>query len=496
MRITGMSSGLDIDTIVKQLMKGHQMPIDRLSQKKQVMEWQRDDYRQLNSKIVDFRNNKLFNYSLSSSLSATKTTLSGDTNAFTAKSLTNAVEGSLTVKVNDLAKAASVTSTAGIAPNASTQVTLATLIADGKLADFSDSTITINGSAIAVDKNTDTISSLISKINKDTGAKANAFFDQTTGKLSITSKETGNINGTGNIALAGDLLTGAFNMNTFSAGADAQVEINGVATTRSSNTFTVNGVEITLKAKTVGDPTVITVSKDTDKFVDTIKSFIKDYNELIDTMNNKIKEERYKDYLPLTADQKSEMKENEIKLWEEKAKSGLLRNESLVQKGITDLRTDVTKPVKIGADDVTLGELGLVTGKYYEGGKLTLKDEAKLRQMIETDPDKVMSFFTGKGATHDETGLFERMKDNLQETLNAFASKVGTSAYSSSTTQPYNTESMMGREIKKLLTQISEKSSKLTTLENNYYKKFNAMEQAMNKYQAQSASLMNSFGGQ
>jgi flagellar hook-associated protein 2 len=42
MRITGFTSGLDIDTLVKDLMKAKRAPLDKLTQQKTTLEWQRD----------------------------------------------------------------------------------------------------------------------------------------------------------------------------------------------------------------------------------------------------------------------------------------------------------------------------------------------------------------------------------------------------------------------------------------------------------------------
>ena len=54
-RIGGLASGMDIDSLVKDLMKAERMPLDKLKQKKQVLEWQRDDYRSMNTLLLDFR---------------------------------------------------------------------------------------------------------------------------------------------------------------------------------------------------------------------------------------------------------------------------------------------------------------------------------------------------------------------------------------------------------------------------------------------------------
>ena len=55
MRISGLASGMDIDSIVSDMMKIKKMPLDKLKQEKQVMEWQRDDYREMNTLLLNFR---------------------------------------------------------------------------------------------------------------------------------------------------------------------------------------------------------------------------------------------------------------------------------------------------------------------------------------------------------------------------------------------------------------------------------------------------------
>lgn len=62
------------------------------------------------------------------------------------------------------------------------------------------------------------------------------------------------------------------------------------------------------------------------------------------------------------------MKENDIKLWEEKAKSGILRNDSNIENMLSTLRRAFFDSVE-GAG-LSLKELGLTTSKdYQEGGK-------------------------------------------------------------------------------------------------------------------------------
>ena len=66
MRIGGLASGMDIDQIVSDLMKAERMKVDKLYQQKQVMEWQKADYREINLKLRSLYNTS-FDMKLSSS---------------------------------------------------------------------------------------------------------------------------------------------------------------------------------------------------------------------------------------------------------------------------------------------------------------------------------------------------------------------------------------------------------------------------------------------
>lgn len=61
LRITGMVTGLDTDDMVRQLLKVEQIKIDRVKQKKQYSEWQRDTYREISNLMRAFKD-EYFSY--------------------------------------------------------------------------------------------------------------------------------------------------------------------------------------------------------------------------------------------------------------------------------------------------------------------------------------------------------------------------------------------------------------------------------------------------
>jgi flagellar hook-associated protein 2 len=103
-------------------------------------------------------------------------------------------------------------------------------------------------------------------------------------------------------------------------------------------------------------------------------------------INGKLSEERYRKFPPLTEEQKKDMSENDIKLWEEKAKSGLLRSDPLLDRIVRDLRYAVSSSVAgLPKEMNSLSAIGITTGDWREKGKLHINED-KLRDAIAKDP--------------------------------------------------------------------------------------------------------------
>ncbi|MBP3966774.1 flagellar filament capping protein FliD [Paenibacillus lignilyticus] len=519
MRLNGMASGMDIDTIVKQLMTAGKVPADKLKQQKQTVEWQRDAYKDLNKKLLDFRNNKVFNFKADRTLGAKLTTISGDNQVFTATARADAPIGTTSIKVMSLATSAKMTGTdirqapaVPTDPAFDASKTLedqkALLKVTPNVGAGTDYSFKINGTQIDVDTSVDSLNDVISRINKTTNV--NAFYDSFTGQIGFTTKATGT---KADIKITDD--TGGFAANILKmpavsgTGQNALLEINGIATERESNSFTVNNMDIVLKQKSVftgvagqeADPTKyvatsIGVSTDTTKIVDSIKTFIADYNDVLKTLQDKVGEKKNRDFQPLTEEQRADMKEDDIKLWETKAKTGLLHNDSIFTTTIASLRTVTSTVVNTGnANYTTLSSIGIGSTNYLDNGKLSILDEEKLKTAIEKDPDAVLALFSAAGngdADQSDVGIVQKMYGNLKGTLENLSSKAGTSLFSD---EVLKSDSIMGKQLSKLNEQIAAWNRRLVDMEDNYYKKFTAMETAISKLNSQSSSLMSSIGG-
>ena len=55
LRIGGLASGLDVDSIIQDLIRAEQMKVDRIKQERQLTEWRRDAYRDITNSLRAFQ---------------------------------------------------------------------------------------------------------------------------------------------------------------------------------------------------------------------------------------------------------------------------------------------------------------------------------------------------------------------------------------------------------------------------------------------------------
>ncbi len=254
---------------------------------------------------------------------------------------------------------------------------------------------------------------------------------------------------------------------------------------------------------TTTSPVTISSSTNVDDMMNKIVEFVASYNELINGLNEQTKEKKYRDFPPLTQEQRKDMKEDEIKLWEEKAKSGLLRSDSIIRSGLSDMRSFIyeTNPAVSNSKFNTLYNIGITTTKSYnDGGQLTI-DSEKLRKAIEEDPDAVAKLFsnpTGKEKdtvtmtdengtvvtkTADTRGYLQKLQDSVGKFKLGIEKKAGKAT---ATEQSYT----IGKSMIDLNSRIDRMQKRLITVEQRYWKQFSAMETAINKANQQSSMFM------
>lgn len=186
LRITGMASGLDVDSIVKKLMIPYQQKIDAVKQDQQKILWKQQMYQKI---ITDVKNlqNKYFNVVdptnnvLSSSFYNTTAVDNSNTTAMKVTAGTDAINGTYTVKVNNVATGASIK---GNTLNSMVSINLSDL-SDWQ-GDTTSKSISfqVNGSNVNLSWNTNLgndIGSIVTNLNKVIGDS------DLNGKISVSS---------------------------------------------------------------------------------------------------------------------------------------------------------------------------------------------------------------------------------------------------------------------------------------------------------------------
>ncbi|MCZ8514885.1 flagellar filament capping protein FliD [Paenibacillus filicis] len=512
-RINGLgSSGLDIDSLVSQMMQAKRIPIDQMTQKMTYLSWQRDAYRSMNTDVSAFMN-EAQKLTLQSTFMAQKASMSAtDAAKVQVTPTTNAFTGNFSLAVTQIAKSASITSSGalGLSSNPTQALNAA-------------GTLTITGSVgTATNVNilaTDNISQVVSKINavtSTTGVKA--VYDQLSDKLTIVNAATGSAGNALKITdTTGNTLLGKLNISDTTTpnpsstaavtnGQDAIVNLNGTGNvTVSSNSFTLNNINFTLLADpaTSGGPYTVsgTNTLDVDSIVSTIKGVFDKYNTFIANTNSKLTEPKYRDYPPLTDAQKANMKDSDITLWNAKAQSGLLAGDDILSSGLDSMRLNLSNPVSgIAAGQISsLADIGITTAPsngsssylaYQENGKIYI-DETKLRAALTNAPDQVVALFTKDGArnangnltTWTDAGIGTRLYENAKNMVNGLTQKTQTVPY----------KSYLNQQIDDYANNISQLNSTLNDYEQQLYSQFASLQTSLNQMNSQSSYLSGLF---
>ena len=388
---------------------------------------------------------------------------------------------------------------------------------DSSAANAKEYAVTLTYDDIIQDKKT--LSDLASAINKSE-ANIQAGFDTANGSFSMYNKTSGEKNiinitaGNGDTAtLLNNLHLASYNAqdNTLGAalsfnagtaveaakGTNAQATIDGKTYNLESNKITVAGVTYNFNnVSEAGKTTTVNVSQDTDKIVDNVKKFVDMYNTLLDSLNDKLSEEKYSDYKPLTKEQEAEMTEEQIKKWNEKAKSGLLYNNSQVRTLVSDMREALYTPVDaVDSKYNSLSAIGITTTTTK--GHVTL-DEDKLRKALTEDPDCVYQLFASdqdssyiagstntnkltayeKKEDYKNTGVANRLYNAMTDNMSIFENYAGTS-------KATDDQSYLGKLISNMQTRMTSFQTLMKSYENKLYDKYDAMEVALSKLGAQ-----------
>lgn len=345
-------------------------------------------------------------------------------------------------------------------------------------------------------------------------AKVNISYNSISRGFSIESKETGkeisleasDVNGKFFETLFGEKTISEKGKNSEVVFSDNEGNFNTFEF--SSNNFNLSGINFDIKSMPT-EPIKVNVVSDTDKTVELMKGFVEDYNKIIEDLNTKSKERTNSKYKPLNEEQKKEMSEKEIELWEKKAKEGLLGNQSEIENFMYKLRNAIFSPV--GGITTNLRDIGLNTSKdYKEGGKIQF-DEDKFKSALAKDPQLISEMFTKTSDSGHENydpnltleerknkdadqGIFRRINDVINDFTRTTRNKDGKkgifleiAGIKGDSTLNENT---ISREIKEQDKKIDKLNDLIASREDRYYKQFTRLETALTKLQAQSSMFM------
>lgn len=501
-RITGLNSGLDTDSMIKALNQSYQLKIDGIKKKQSNVQIKQDSWNSLNSKIYDFYSKTLSNARLKSTFSSNKIESSSD--ALKINNTSTSLKENHTVNILSKAQQGYVTG-----------AKLENISKYSKVTDLGldEGTYKFNGKDISINENM-TLTDLTSKL-KEVGVNANFDFNQK--RFFISANESGEAN---DLKLdeqnSDSRLLNAFGIsnektvflgedgNYFRdkemtqkiedkteisdirngkhavriAGQDAEILLDGVSFKSNSNNIKINGLDLTIMDSTK-ETINITSTKDSSKALESIKKLVEDYNSLMKEMSSKYHTERGS-YEPLTDDEKYSMSESQLKKWEEHLDSSALHRDSTLYSLMQSVNNSFVEGIEIDGSMKFSSDFGLNKNNYLSSSKedrygFTINED-KLKKALEEDEESVVEYFNK---------LSERMYKNLDREMSKTPSL-------SSKYKVFN-DKAMDDKIDSYDKEIEKWEDKMYKAEDKYYKQFAKMEEAFAKMNSQQSFLSSFF---
>ena len=317
----------------------------------------------------------------------------------------------------------------------------------------------INGVEISYDTSTDTLDAVISRINSST-ANVNAFYDTSIDKVIIKSNGTGSTDTITLSDVSGNLMN-VLNLDTASAtsGTDAKFTINSTSAsdelTKSTNTFTINGINYTLNNTNVtaySDTTytTITVRQDTSALQSKINDFLTKFNAVTQYIKDKSGLDAYTKERGVFAGNTTFAS----------LKGQLYRKLSEQVTGLTSGNPDY------------LSKIGITFDSYL---KASLSDTTKFNNAVSANSQAVQDLF------NSTNGVAKK----LETLLIPFAESISTSRGSIID----ETKSAISQSVTNLETSIARMETRLKMKENQYRQQLYKMQDLLNTAVLQGSSI-------
>lgn len=288
----GIGSGLDVNSLITQLMQLERQPLNSLNAKKQAFNDQLSAFGRIKSDLDSFRS-AVSSMKLDTAFGVTTAT-SSNTSILTATTSSSAVPGTHTIVVSTLAQAG-VKASAG-KTSSSAAIGAANLSADPATISFSAAGKSFNVSVTA----TDSLESIRDKINSaiasgdttaQTVATASVINAGTSAspsyKLVVAATATGTSNDV-SITIGDANLNAYLAFSTTQTATNASFSVDGLSVVRSSNSVSdvISGVTLNLASADNTKTVTLTVGRDKDAITKKVNDFISAYNKLAGTVSS------------------------------------------------------------------------------------------------------------------------------------------------------------------------------------------------------------------
>lgn len=275
-------------------------------------------------------------------------------------------------------------------------------------------------------------------------------------------------------------------------GSDAEITLNGATFRSSSNNIEVNGLTFEVSAVTEpGEVITVTTQDDTEGIYDKLKSFVKQYNELINEMDKLYNADVNKKDV-LTDEEREALSETEAKKWDDSIKDSILRKDTTLGTLFSSLKDIMADGYKVGKTTMYLSDFGIGTLSYFEAAdnekaalhidgdpddSNTSGNADKLKSMISTDPQTVVSFFTG-------------LANAMSKKMTELSKSTDYASYGS-----FFEDKRMKTDLTDWDSKIAAAEKELNDYEDKWYDKFSKMEVALSKMESKNSYLSGLFGG-
>ncbi len=368
--------------------------------------------------------------------------------------------------------------------------------------------LVINGKTIDGITEDSTIQDIINAVNNDAEAGVTISYQKNTDRFVITSTQEG---ASGNVTVSGNVADALFGVQgadyTVEAGQDAIIAVQYAGSNqvteivRGTNTVSMDGVNITVngtfgyddKGVLIPDTEAVTFTAkmDTDAAVETIKSMVDEFNKILEHVNTQVSTKPDRDYSPLTSSQKADLSEDQIKLWEEKAKEGLLFMDTDIRGLANELRFTIPDSLRSALEDIGIS----VSTDYSDNGKLTL-DESKLKAALESDPESVKNLLAS-GVQADGSGDAAKggLVTNIKNIMDKYAATTGATRgiLVERAGSTHSVSSMLDNALLDQINEINDRiatlTERLTTEQDRYISQFTQLETLVAQMNSQSSYL-------